>query len=326
MPHHRSVTRFLAFATLGTALALSAPARAAETVAVGLVGAVSSTHWPIYIALDQGYLDAADIKLDLVFAQSNAAMLQQLAAGSLDIALSGGLVDPVRAIDKGANLAIVRLDMQVPPYELLAKPAFKRLEDLKGKVISLGGPKDITRIYVERMLTPHGVKPGEFDMVYAGATTARFSALQSGAVDAAILLPPYNFYAESAGFNNLGLTKDYAPELPFSGSIVSRSWAAAHKATLEKLLAIYSKALAWFSDTKNRDASIKLMVTASKGKPEDVAKAYDFLRGNAIFEPTGRVSRTKMNALIAALRDLGDVEGSSDLERFILPGVTAMTD
>jgi ABC-type nitrate/sulfonate/bicarbonate transport system substrate-binding protein len=318
--------RFVGLAILCAAAAAGSPARAAETVAIGLVGAVSSSHWPIYIALEQGYFAAEDIKLDQVFTQSNAAMLQQLAAGSLDIALSGGLVDPIRAIDKGAALAIVRLDMQVPPYELLGKPPIKRIEDLKGKVVSLGGPKDITRIFVERMLGPHGVKPGEFDMVFAGATTARFSALQSGAVDAAILLPPYNFYAESAGFTNLGLTKDYAGELPFSGSIVGRAWASTHRATLDKLLAIYGRAIDWFFDPKNRDAAINLMVAASKGKAEDVVKSYDFMRNNDIFERTGKVSRTKMIALINALRELGDVEGATDLDRFMLPGVTQMTD
>ncbi len=48
-------------------------------------------------------------------------------------------------------------------------------------------------------------------MIFAGATSARFSALQSGAVDAAILTPPFNFHAESAGFTNLGFTIDYVP-------------------------------------------------------------------------------------------------------------------
>jgi ABC-type nitrate/sulfonate/bicarbonate transport system substrate-binding protein len=242
------------------------------------------------------------------------------------MALSSGLVDPIRAIDKGAALGIVRLEMHVPPYELLGKPAIKQLSDLKGKVISLGGPKDITRIFVERMLGPHGVKPGEFDMVFAGATTARFSALQAGAVDAAILLPPYNFYAESAGFTNLGLTKDYAPELPFSGSIVSRAFAGGHRAVVDKMLAIENKALAWFLEPRNREVAIKLMVDASKGKPDDVAKAYDFMRDNGIFERTGKVSRRKMAALIGVLRELGDIEGSTEPDRFMLPGITQMSD
>ena len=103
----------------------------------------------------------------------------------------------------GANRG-VRIEVQAPPYALVAKPSITSLKDLKGKVISLGGPKDITRIYVERMLAPNGVKPGDFDMVFAGATTARASALLAGAVDAAILLPPFNFQAVAKGFNSLG--------------------------------------------------------------------------------------------------------------------------
>src|SRR5262249_60914517 len=144
--------------------------------------------------------------------------------------------DPIRAIEKGAPIAIIRFESQSPPYALVAKPSIKSFRDLKGRVISLGGPKDITRIYVERMLAPSGVKPGEFDMVFAGATTARAAALQSGAVDAAVLLPPSSFQAVADGFNELGLTVDFAPELPFSGTVVSVPWANGHQAGVARPL------------------------------------------------------------------------------------------
>ena len=305
---------------------LSPAARAAETVIVGMVGAVSSTHWPVYIGLTQGYYAAEDLKLDMIFIQSSAALAQQLTAGSIDLALSTGLADPIRAIDRGSSIAIVRIEMQAPPYTVLAKPAIKRWADLKGKIISIGGPKDITRIYLERMAIPNGLKPGDYDSVFAGATSARFSALQSGAVDAAILLPPFNFYAESAGFTNLGNTIDYARELPFAGAVVGRSWAASHKATLAKVLSVHNKSMAWFSDPGNRAAAIKIMVEASKLKEEDVARSYDFLHKNEFFEATGRISKTKIGALLKALKDLGDVEGSIEVERFMLPGVSQLMD
>ena len=316
-----------AFAALlaGAAIAASPPAKA-ETVIVGVVGAVSSTHWPIYIGLTKGYFAAEDIKPDLVFIQSSAALAQQLTAGSIDLALSTGLADPIRAIDKGSPIAIVRIEMQAPPYALLAKPAIKRWSDLKGKTISIGGPKDITRIYLERMAGPNGLKPGDYDTVFAGATSARFSALQAGAVDAAILLPPFNFYAESAGFTNLGLTIDYAKELPFAGAVVGRSWAASHKTTLAKMLSVHNKSMGWFSDPQNRAEAIKIMVDASKLKDADVAKSYDFLHQHEFFENTGKVSKRKMSALLDALKALGDIEGSTDVERFLLPGITQLTD
>src|SRR6266516_1613698 len=320
----RSLRHALAALFAGAAVAIT-PAKA-ETVTVGLVGAISSTHWPIYIGLTKGYFAAEDLKLDLVFIQSSAGLVQQLTAGSLDLALSTGLADPIRAIDKGSPIAIVRIEMQAPPYALLAKPAIKRWPELKGKTISIGGPKDITRIYLERMAAPNGLKAGDYDTVFAGATSARFSALQSGAVDAAILLPPFNFYAESAGFTNLGLTIDYAKELPFTGTVVGRALASARKAVLDKVLLVNSKSMAWFSDPANRTEAIKIMVEASKLKEEDVAKSYDFLHENQFFEKTGMVSKTKMDVLRNALKSLGDIEGPTNIERFILPGVTQLTD
>jgi NitT/TauT family transport system substrate-binding protein len=313
-------------ALLAATITAVAAGAQAETVSVGQIGAISSSHWPMYIGLTQGYYAAEDLKLDPVFIQSSAALSQQLTAGSLDLALSTGLVDPIRAIDKGSSIAIVRIEIQAPPYALLAKPTIKQWSDLKGKTISIGGPKDITRIYLERMAGPNGVKPGDYDLVFAGATTARFSALQSGAVDAALLLPPFNFYAESAGFANLGYTIDYARELPFAGVVVGRAWAASHKATLDKVLRVHNKSMAWFADPANRATAIKIMVEAGKLKEDDVIKSYDFLHKNEFFEASGRISKTKMGALLKALKDLGDVEGSTEVERFVLPGVAQLTD
>ena len=70
-----------------------------------------------------------------------------------------------------------------------------------------------------------------------GLANGRLSALQAGAVDAAILTSPHNFYAEAAGFTNLGWTVEYAKDLPFSGGYAFSSIPAqaAHKALAFKL-------------------------------------------------------------------------------------------
>ena len=312
--------RAIGLLTIAAAL-LVAPVAGAETVTIGLVGTASATHWPIYSGLKKGYYAEADIKLDMIFTPSSGALVQQLASGSLQAALSTGITDPIYAIDKGAPIAIVRLEIQSPPYAMIAKPAIKSLAELKGKTIMIDGPKGITKIYVERMLAKHGVKPADYDALFAGATSARFAALQSGAIDATVLIPPFNFYAESAGFSNLGLTIEYTPELPFSGAVVNTNWAAKNKATLDKLLAVHNKSMAWFLDTKNREEAIAVMVEASKQKPEDISKAYDFLQKHKFFEATGKVSKTKMNALLVALKELGDVSAGLTTEKLLLPGV-----
>ena len=119
---------------IAAAIALS-PLRAgaADIVSVGSVDATSANLWPLHIAAKNGYFDAADIKIDLVFAQSNASVIQQLAAGSYSVAPSAGMVDPIRAIDKGAPVALVRIVIQSPPYALLGQARDQEDRGLEGQ-------------------------------------------------------------------------------------------------------------------------------------------------------------------------------------------------
>jgi len=320
----KSVLRGLA---LVAAIALSPlHAGAADLVSVGSVDATSANLWPFHIAVKNGYFDSANIKIDLIFAQSNASVIQQLAAGSYAVAPTAGMVDPIRAVDKGAPVALVRIVIQSPPYALLAKPEIKKIEDLKGKTIIIGGAKDITRIFTERMLEPHGLKTGDYDYVFAGATSARFSALKSGAVDAALLTVPFNFYAETAGYTNLGFTFDYLPDMPFAGMAVNRDWAAANGDLLKRFLDAYNEGVAWFDDPQYREAAVKLQMDVSKIGQDDVEKSYSFLHDKNLFEPTGKVSKRKVNNVIEALRALGDLPADFTADRLLLPGVTQISD
>jgi ABC-type nitrate/sulfonate/bicarbonate transport system substrate-binding protein len=313
---------------VAAAVALSPPlhAGAPDVVSVGSVDATSANLWPFHVALKNGYFDAANIKVDLVFAQSNASVIQQLAAGSYAVAPTAGMVDPIRAIDKGAPVALVRIVIQSPPYALLAKPEIKKIEDLKGKTLIIGGAKDITRIFTERMLEPHGLKSGDYDYVFAGATSARFSALKSGAVDAALLTMPFNFFAETAGYTNLGFTFEYLPDMPFAGMAVNRDWAAANGGVLKRFLDAYNKGVAFFDDANNREDVVKLQMEISKIDRGDVEKAYAFLHDKNLFEPTGKVSKRKVGSVIDALRDLGDLPSGFTVDRLLLPGVTQISD
>jgi ABC-type nitrate/sulfonate/bicarbonate transport system substrate-binding protein len=315
-------------AALGLAIATAvsvSPVRAVDTVSIGTVGSPSANLWPLFIGLEKGFYAAENLKAEVVYIQSSASVIQQLSAGSLEMSMSTGLVDPLRAIDQGAALALARFEVQVPPYALMATGSIKTLGDLKGKVISVGGPKDITRLYVDRMLAPHGLKAGDFDYVYAGATTARAQALLGGAVDAAILLPPSNFQVQAQGYNDLGLAMQYAPELAFSGTVVNKAWAAANPELLKRVLAAQAKSTEYIYDPGNRAEAVGILVKVSGQKPEDVEKSYDFFN-NKFFDRTGKISRVKMNALVEALVGLGDVKAPGNIERFLLPGVAQLSD
>lgn len=314
-------------AAIAGLLATAPLANAADKVTAGTVGSASALLWPYYIGKDRGFFTEAGLDLDMILIPSSAAVQQQLTAGALDIAIGTGLVDPIRAITKGAAVSIVRIDGQTPPYSLLAKPDIKALKDLKGKTISVGGLADITRIYVEKMLAPNGVQPGQFDMVFAGATSARFAALQGGAVDAAIVMPPFTFRGETGGLTNLGPVMDYVGKtMPFAGSAVGTAWATAHKPIVERFVQAYTRSIAFFYDDAHREDSMAILIKGINADRDDVVKSYDFFRKIEFFEPTGKISRARLGGLLDVLKTMGDVPQSVTIDQLVLPGVTELTD
>jgi ABC-type nitrate/sulfonate/bicarbonate transport system substrate-binding protein len=103
---------------------------------------------------------------------------------------------------------------------------------------------------------------------------------------------------------------------------VNTNWAAANKATAEKLIQVYNDSITWLYDPKNREEAVEILMKVSKIKQEDVDKAYDFLIGGKYFEPTGKVSRSRLNKLVDALKSLGDIPPDFATEALFLPGVT----
>src|ERR1051326_5446053 len=225
-------------------VAFSAAAQAQTKITAGIV-AHGPPQWPQYIADELGWNKEAGIELDYITVGGGGA--QQLAGGSLNIAHSG-YPDFARAALQGATVRIIINDIIASPYGIFAKPAIKQIADLKGKLISIGGPNDITLIYIKPFLASAGLKTTDVDFVYAKAAGDRFAALASGAVDAAILNPPTYFKAIEAGLSALGDTKPYAEGIPFTVWGANQAWAAAHRDALIAFARDYKRGVAWLND------------------------------------------------------------------------------
>jgi NitT/TauT family transport system substrate-binding protein len=303
--------------------ALAPLAHGAETVEAGFVGAVVAPIWPYLIADTKGFFAADGVAFTFEFGPTAPGVLQQLVGGSLDVAITGAS-EPIHAFDKGAPIAILRVVGQAAPYELDGKKGIASLAQLKGKTVSIAGTTDITTVYWDRMARAAGLAKGDYDLIFGGATGARFAALQSGAADAAMLIPPVNFHAREAGFVTIALAMDYAGDLIFSAMAANRSWAASHAATARALDDAITKAVAWFDDDANRAEAIDIFVKASHSNPADAQASYDFFRKIDFFERTGAVSRARLQNMIDAQRALGDIATPLTADRLVMQDVTKL--
>jgi ABC-type nitrate/sulfonate/bicarbonate transport system substrate-binding protein len=309
------------------ALALLAPGARAEKIEAGAVGGPTATMWLFYVGFDEGFFKKQNVDLDIIFAPSAPGILQQLTAGSLDIVATTGTAEPIHAIDKGANnIAIARIIGLNSPYALEAKPAIGSIKDLKGKTVVLGGLVDITAIYWSRMAAANGLQKGDADITVIGATAGRFAALKSGTIDATMLLPPFNFLAEAAGFKNIGLVVDYVKDYPFTNLVVYRPWASAHMDLAKRLLTALDDSATWFYVPGNRDALIQMGAEHFKISADEAAQSLDFLRKIQFFAPDSKVSQKGLDALTQVMRASGDVSNPLTAKDLVMPGLTELAE
>lgn len=293
-------------------------ASSAETVTMITVGKGQPPQWPLFIANAKGFFAENGVVMDFVAAQSASAATQQLAAGSAQMSV-GGMTEVLMGIDHGAKVSLLRIETQVPPYSLWAKPTIKSIKELRNKIVIVGGATDVTRVYFERMAAPNGLKPGDYDLLYAGTTPARLAALTSGAVDGAILYPPGSFKAASEGYSKLAELSEYVTDLPFTGYAVETAWAVKHRPTLIGFLKGIRKGVAWFYDTSHRAEVIDILVKESGSSRDDVEKTFDYYTALRVFPNVGTIDVKSIGPLVQAVAGLGVFQGSPDPQRFVDP-------
>ena len=302
------------------------PARAADKLTIGMIGSPDTGGWLYYIGVHEGYFAKQGIEPDFIYVPTAPGVMQQLVSGSLDVVGVDGVVEPIHARAKGADVAILRMTSNTTPYEMIAKPSINSIKDLKGKTITIGGLMDINRIYLERIMQANGIKWGEYDVVVIGNSAQRFAALKSGSVDATMLVPPTAFTAEKDGFKNLAMIKEYAGDLPMASADVMVPWAKAHEDVAKRLVGVLNQAAAYFYDDSKRDSAIQILFDASKADRDQIAQSYDLARKIDMYSKESSVSRTDLQHLIDAMKSIGDLEGVAiSADQLVIPGLTQLT-
>lgn len=313
--------------TLAATLALTAGAVRDSVAATKIVAGtvfLSSTVWAEFVADAKGFFKERGLEVQIIPTRSSSKAVQQLAAGSLHIA-SSGIPDYLRAIDQGAPIKIFKTQLGTPPYTIFARPEITSIKQLKGKKVMIGGPKDVTRYYVETLFKKHGLQPGTYDYLYAGSTGNRFAALSSGGVDATIILPPLSFRAKSEGLTNLGNIQTVLADFPFTVNAYNTDWASKNRPALVAYSAALAKATEWLYDTRNREEAADILVKDTKFRKEDALLNYDaFIKEMKAISRDGVVSEDAYRKMMDVLVGWGDINPPiPPIAKFYDPSVIA---
>lgn len=304
LPHVGRWAPIIAVAALGFC---NAPARAQTKIEHATVF-LSSTEWAGFVADAKGFFKEEGLEVETIPARSSSKAVQELAAGSVQIA-SGGMPDFLRGIMQGAPIKMFMNQIGTPPYTVYSKPSIKSVKDLKGKTVIIGGPRDVTRYYIETLFKKEGLAPGSYNYIYAGSTADRFAALVSGGADAAILFPPFSFKAKQQGFTDLGDVQTVLSDFPFTVYSYNTDWAKTHRKELVGYTVAMLKGKAWLYDVKHRQEAAEILSKYSKASIADSLENYDFyIKDLKAISRSGVISQDSYEKMMKVLVGWGEVK------------------
>ena len=168
---------------------------------------------PLFAASRWKTFEGNDLQAEMIQARSQVANAA-LASGEIGYVAGVGPAS-ISATLRGLQSRAVWFASDEIVYLLLARPEFMNIRDLRNKKIGLTGLGGTSHVALQIALESMGENPKNF--LYLSITAAQtMAALETGVIDAALLSPPYDFYAKKKGFREVLNAGSYA-RMPFGG-------------------------------------------------------------------------------------------------------------
>ena len=196
-------------------LAISFSPGPAQTTKIHISAPSKSLSWfPVHLARERGFYAAEGLEVDYVIMKPQIAM-QALIAG--DVGYTTALGSTIRAAFRNVPLRVVMTIADKPLFALIARPGISSVEELKGKLLGISSFGASSDTYARALLRRHGLVPNQDVKIIAlGGGTSRIAAMETGAIDAALIEAPYNVMLERKGFRKILFVGDLIPS-PLAG-------------------------------------------------------------------------------------------------------------
>jgi ABC-type nitrate/sulfonate/bicarbonate transport system substrate-binding protein len=128
------------------------------------------------------------------------------------------------------------------------------------------------------MLEKHGLDRTSYSVVRAGGVKQRFEALQSGSIDATLLVSPFDVVASQGGAQRIASVSNELGAYQGYVGATRRQWAISNRQTVVSYIRSYRRALTWLFDPRNKDAALQIYLRNMEGSTlEQARQAYDVL-------------------------------------------------
>src|SRR5713226_651670 len=258
---------------------------------------------PLWIAKDLGLFEKYGLDVKLVNIAAGSVSLTALLAGNVHLTTdsSSGVVS---AGARGAPIVVVSTNGALP-YQLIAHPSIKSVDDLKGKIVGSSRIGAGTDFLLRRILAKLGLVPGkDVSLIPTGVSESekRIQLMFQGKIDATIGEADKVFqFAELGGqkISVLGEPKDFGVPAPGSELNTTRQVIKELRPRLKAFFMAYSDAIA--TGRKNRELTYQVF---RKYMRIDNPKLLDFTYRVQFLEAIPAKPYPREDASQASIEDL----------------------
>jgi NitT/TauT family transport system substrate-binding protein len=141
-----------------------------------------------FIGEQHGLFKAEGLDVRLVQIRASVAVIGMLAA---EVEVLGSISTAISAAQRGAPIKVLAVTLHRPLFWLVARPEFKNISDLKGKVLGVVSIAGAQHNALRYMLRKGGLNPdSDVTTILAGDVPSQLQALASNSIQAAALSPP----------------------------------------------------------------------------------------------------------------------------------------
>jgi len=271
---------------------------ALETVRIGIPGKLVDFA-PFFVGIKTGIYRQEGLEPQFIVMRSGI-IVPALLSGELDYTTIYG--STIRSAVSGLPVKIIATLITKQSFFLYAQPEIKRVQDLKGKRIAISGFASSTDKAAREAIKPAGLEAlRDVTLIAMGDTSVRFQSLVSGAIEAAILTPPYTVMAEQKGMRNLVWLGDILGDTPSNGLSTSSKKLKERPDQVQRFLRASLRSMIYTRERKQEALPI-LMKEFPGLERNTLAGTLDFYL--KAMSPDGRVSDTVVQELINEQREL----------------------
>jgi len=203
--------------TVGAICLVYSPASALERIRIAL-SVRNVVFLPFYYAQDAKIFERHGLNAELIQMRSDL-QLAGLVSGEIDFTPAVG--PATFGIANGMPLKAVAILYRAPLFSLVSQPNFGGVKDLEGKRVAVSRIGSDSHRFGSLMIENGGGDPKKVTFIQTGSTTVSLTAVQQGAVNAAVLSPPFTGMMAEKGFKILARSRSLI-ESPWLGLVASR--------------------------------------------------------------------------------------------------------